>query len=192
MGNLDATCAVDHLMGIKFQYWLLPRCAPTAHPSERGPGHGVWNFRGGHQYSAASTAFVTLNGAYHDPNNHTVLVSGFLFITVQSTVAMPGRIDRKREISPISSAHVSAIIRPTQGAVCSRRTLSTRREAREAGLQLHYLPHREALIAQLSPSLANLDRVHVALGQKVAAQGNRRFSTRRSVSPSCTCPKREM
>ena len=37
---------------------------------------------------------------------------------------MACRIDRKREISPISSAQVSAVIRPTQGIVCSRRTLS--------------------------------------------------------------------
>src|SRR5438876_749229 len=37
---------------------------------------------------------------------------------------MACRIERKREISPISSAQVSAVIRPTQGIVCSRRTLS--------------------------------------------------------------------
>ena len=34
------------------------------------------------------------------------------------------------EMSPISSAHVSAVIRPTQGTVCSRRTLSARSGSR--------------------------------------------------------------
>ena len=36
---------------------------PLFFPAERGPGHGVWSFRGGNRYTAATTAFVTLNGA---------------------------------------------------------------------------------------------------------------------------------
>jgi hypothetical protein len=35
---------------------------PNFFPSERGPGHGEWS-AGKHAYSAASTAFITLNGA---------------------------------------------------------------------------------------------------------------------------------
>ena len=45
---------------------------------------------------------------------------------------MACRIDRKREMSPISRAHVSAVIRPTQGTVCSRRTLSARNGSRSS------------------------------------------------------------
>jgi hypothetical protein len=36
---------------------------PMFFPAERGPGHGVWSFKGGTRYSAATIAFVTLNGA---------------------------------------------------------------------------------------------------------------------------------
>jgi hypothetical protein len=35
---------------------------PMFFPAERGPGHGVWSFKGGSRYTAATTAFVTLNG----------------------------------------------------------------------------------------------------------------------------------
>jgi hypothetical protein len=43
-------------------------------------------------------------------------------------------------------------------------------QAPQARLQLHHLPYQQASIAQRSPPLANLERVHVALGQEVAAQ----------------------
>lgn len=33
------------------------------YPADRGPGHGVWSASGHHTYRAASTAFITLNGA---------------------------------------------------------------------------------------------------------------------------------
>jgi len=36
---------------------------PLFYPAERSPGHGVWSFRGGARYIAATTAFITLNGA---------------------------------------------------------------------------------------------------------------------------------
>ena len=36
---------------------------PMFFPAERGPGHGVWSFKGGSRYTVATTAFVTLNGA---------------------------------------------------------------------------------------------------------------------------------
>ena len=36
---------------------------PMFFPAERSPGHGVWSFKGGSRYTAATTAFVTLNGA---------------------------------------------------------------------------------------------------------------------------------
>jgi hypothetical protein len=36
---------------------------PMFFPAERSPGHGVWSFKGGSRYAAATTAFVTLNGA---------------------------------------------------------------------------------------------------------------------------------
>ena len=36
---------------------------PLFFPAERSPGHGVWSFKRGTRYTAATTAFVTLNGA---------------------------------------------------------------------------------------------------------------------------------
>ncbi len=36
---------------------------PMFYPSERGPGHGVWNRTSRHQYSASTVALITLNGA---------------------------------------------------------------------------------------------------------------------------------
>jgi hypothetical protein len=35
---------------------------PLFYPAERSPGHGVWSFRGRSRYTAATTAFITLNG----------------------------------------------------------------------------------------------------------------------------------
>jgi len=36
---------------------------PMFYPAQRGPGHGVWSRIGKGNYSATSTAFITLNGA---------------------------------------------------------------------------------------------------------------------------------
>jgi len=36
---------------------------PMFFPALRGPGHGIWSYEGHHNYSAKSTAFITLNGA---------------------------------------------------------------------------------------------------------------------------------
>jgi hypothetical protein len=36
---------------------------PLFFPADRGPGHGVWSHTAHHSYSAASLAFITVNGA---------------------------------------------------------------------------------------------------------------------------------
>jgi hypothetical protein len=36
---------------------------PMFFPAQRGPGHGVWSYTGQQNYSAASMAFITVNGA---------------------------------------------------------------------------------------------------------------------------------
>lgn len=47
---------------------------PLFFPSERSPGHGVWSFKGGNRYRAATTAFVTLDGALTETQKITQII----------------------------------------------------------------------------------------------------------------------
>ncbi len=44
---------------------------PAFYPSERSAGHGIWSRTDGNNYSASSTAFITLNGALVETQNIT-------------------------------------------------------------------------------------------------------------------------
>ena len=65
---------------------------PLFYPAVRSPGHGVWSFRSGNRYTAATTAFITLNGTLTKTQKITqTIVMGDdpnAFTTVKATVQL--------------------------------------------------------------------------------------------------------
>lgn len=41
--------------------------SPAFQPGQRSPGHGIWKHLGGHNYSAASEAYILFDSAPHPP-----------------------------------------------------------------------------------------------------------------------------
>jgi hypothetical protein len=76
---------------------------PLFFPAERSPGHGVWSSKGESRYTAATTAFVTLNGALtktqtirqtiemgDDPNRFTTVKATVQFFDPNGTLLVTG------------------------------------------------------------------------------------------------------
>jgi hypothetical protein len=92
-------CNTDDPLGAPFQSLLTFASGgtmtettdnPMFFPAERSPGHGVWSFKGGSRYTAATTAFVTLNGALSKTQKITQTIEmgddPNRFTTVKATV----------------------------------------------------------------------------------------------------------
>ena len=113
--NVEVTqtdCSTGDPLGIPFQSLLTFHRGgtmtettdnPIFFPAERGPGHGVWSFKGGSRYTAATTAFVTLNGALtktqtirqtiemgNDPNRFTTVKATVQFFDLNGTLLVTG------------------------------------------------------------------------------------------------------